>query len=170
MNFDLKKTDKTNEDNKLILCGLLMTAIDGEIDDSEVQVVLNDSYWSNLVYDGCVDEFVQRIEDSTIVEFCKSEVATHVKTNEDKEKFVKGLVQIILADGVVDKNEVSLLLDLTKGIGITQGDLSEMLEGAAPSTAEDEKRWYDSNVLVAILLFLFWPVAVYAIFKRLTKK
>ena len=165
-----EEKESTSPGNKLILSGLLMTAIDGDIDDSEVQVVLNDPYWSKLVYDGCVDEFVQRIEDNTIVEFCKSEVTTHVQTKEDKEKFIKGLVQIILADGVVDKNEVSLLLDLTQGIGLTQGDLSEMLESMAPSTAEVEKKWYDSNLVVVILLLLFWPAAVFAIFKRLTKK
>ena len=161
---------QSSPDNKLILAGLLMTAIDGDIDDSEIEVVLNDSYWSKLVYDGCVEEFSQRIEDSTIVEFCRSEVVAHVKTTEEKEDFVNGLVKIVLADGVVDDNEVSLLLDLTKGIGIGQEDLSEMLNGTASPEVGGQKKWYDSNLIVVILLLVFWPAAIFAVYKRLTKK
>jgi hypothetical protein len=126
------KTKNFTVSESIILSSFYLTCSDGDIDDKEVNLIKNDTFFGkhyskeneSLFVDLFEDEkndFLKLIEE----EFSKSFENT---TSQFKEEFIDSLVKLIIADGEVEQNEIFVLNKIGASLGLTESQVLEIMK------------------------------------------
>jgi len=124
------KTTNFTIDEAVAICALYMGFSDGELDDTEVSVIVRDTFFAKHNAGEHVDLFVQLVKRGNLLDLMKDEFPQTFSNcdYEFKHTLIKALIQVIIADGEVAENEVSLLNFVGGLLGLSGEQVSEIIE------------------------------------------
>ena len=106
--------------------------LDGDIDDSEINLIKTDSFFSK--YYSKVNEslFVNLIKDDSVsfIDLIKNEFPKTLKSldNNLKINFIESLIRLVVADGVVDDNEITVLNLIGESMGFNHEKVLDLMK------------------------------------------
>jgi uncharacterized tellurite resistance protein B-like protein len=114
--------------NQLIHSAFLMIAIDGKLEESEVESLVRDDFWQDLYFEGCFAEFLELLNEERALDVCRKAIERQLSTENQKKDFVFALLRLVMADGQVDENELALLNTLASFAKLSTDDVSTLIE------------------------------------------
>ncbi len=126
----MKKTNFTLEQS-IIYTALFFTSSDGNISTAEANYIENNSFLSKNWQNGDLDRFFDLLDEDFFNTYFKSGVITSQigkKDFEFKKAFIKSILGVIVSDGEVHDNEFLLLIILRENIGVSETELSLIID------------------------------------------
>jgi tellurite resistance protein len=126
------------------VCALYTCGSDGHTDDTELKVISEDPFFSEYDVVGNIDLFLKLIKDKTINETMKNEFPEVFEScdNEFKKNFVNSIVKIILADGEIEENEITILNFSASLMGLSPQEVNDIIEN---ETARKKAEFQSTN-------------------------
>jgi len=146
---DVNKKSNFNVDECIMLSAFFMSASDGDIDDSEINLIKTDSFFSK--YYSKVNEslFVNLIKDDSVsfIDLIKNEFPKTLKPldNNLKINFIESLIRLVIADGVVDDNEITVLNLIGESMGFNQEKILDLMKNYNKKQQQKLKKNKEEN-------------------------
>jgi len=129
------KTSNFTLDEAIILSSLHISFIDGDMDSSELKLIIQDDFLKNHFSSEIGDLFFDLIKDPSIslVDLIQTEFKISFKksTKEYLKLFMHSLFRLVVVDGKVEKDEVLLLNLIGISAGFTIDEVSLLIEEIA---------------------------------------
>ena len=125
----MKNSDFTRSES-IILVALYLSASDGNIDDRELEVIVNDEFFSKHYKLSTFDLFIELIkQEESFIDLIKNECSKSFKkpSKKFKEDFIEALVRLVIADDVVEENELVVVNLVGEIIGINQEEVLNLM-------------------------------------------
>lgn len=126
------KTKNFTVSEAVILSSLYLTCADGDIDDKEVNLIKNDTFFGKHYSKEIESLFVEILKDEKkdFLKLIKEEFSKSFEksTSQFKEEFIESLIKLIIADGKVEENETFVLNKIGESLGLTQSQVLEIMK------------------------------------------
>lgn len=115
----------------IILSSFFMSASDGDVDENEINLIKTDSFLSNYYSKNIETLFVNLINDDSIsfLDLIKNEFPKSLNDidHDLKNSFIESLIRLIIADGIVDDNEITVLNLIGESMGLSVQDVNQIM-------------------------------------------
>ena len=136
-----ENTSKYTIDEAIIYSSLYIVCIDGEIDDNELNIVRDHAFLGQYHTMELEEKFVSLLKgENDFISMIKKDFKETYKDVDHtfKKNFINAITKIIIADGEVDENESLALSLISKSLGLSGDEVTNIIN-ARNSTNEISK-------------------------------
>jgi hypothetical protein len=125
-------TQKFTIGEVFILSALYVSSSDGDVDDSELRLILEDNFFKKYYTSEIGDLFFKILKDNTLnfLDIIRNDFKISFRdcSKDILENFLVSILRLIIVDGRVDKNEVFLLNTIGSSAGFSDDEVSKIID------------------------------------------
>ena len=110
------------------ICALIMAGIDGDISESEIQLIKNDNFFQKYFQDTAINMYAKITAVEKRLEAIEKFTLLKEQDDEFKKSLIFSLLDLSASDGNIDDYEKGLIVKISNAAGITEDELSEILK------------------------------------------
>ncbi|MDC0098057.1 TerB family tellurite resistance protein [Flavobacteriaceae bacterium] len=125
-----ENTSKYTIDEAIIYSSLYIVCIDGEIDDNELNIVRDHAFLGQYHTMELEEKFVSLLKgENDFISMIKKDFKETYKDVDHtfKKNFINAITKIIIADGEVDENESLALSLISKSLGLSGDEVTNII-------------------------------------------